>query len=145
MMKYFKRGISATMALAVAVTAFTAVQASGANVVQAQATAGISYPLQNAPKLTYWVGLNGNVSGRSAKLNDTWFAQGLIEKTGIEVEFIHPAAGQGTEQFNLMLASRTMTDIVEHSWVSPTAGYAAGMDTAIRNGFAYTLNSKMAE
>jgi putative aldouronate transport system substrate-binding protein len=70
-------------------------------------------------------------------LNDTPFAQYLIEQTGVEVEFIHPAQGQELEQFNLLLASGKMPDIVEYSWLTQ---YLGGPDAAIRNNMMFPLN-----
>ena len=69
---------------------------------------GVTYPLQNAPKLTYWVDLNSNVSAGAKSLNDTEFAKALIEETGVKVEFIHPAQGQAKEKFNLLIDRKSV-------------------------------------
>lgn len=100
----------------------------------------LSYPLDTDAKLTWWTPLAVNVSATSKSLNDTPFAKALIEQTGVEIEFIHPAQGQEAEQFNLLIASGKMADIVEYSW---TTAYTGGMDAAIKNNLAYCLNDNL--
>ena len=46
---------------------------------------------------------------------DTPLGMKIKENTGVKVEFVHPEPGQGTEQFNLMLASGELPDIVEYN------------------------------
>ena len=98
----------------------------------------VQYPLKNAPKLTWWLDLSTHVSASYASLNDTPFAKGLIERTGVEIEFIHPAQNMAAEQFNLLIASGRMPDIIEYNWFT---GYNGGPDAAIRNQLIFPLNS----
>jgi putative aldouronate transport system substrate-binding protein len=60
----------------------------------------------------------------------------IKENTGVKVEFVHPEPGQGTEQFNLMLASGELPDIVEYNWST----FQGGPDKAIEDGYIYALN-----
>lgn len=101
-----------------------------------------TYPLDTDAKLTWWVTLNVNVSSTSKSMNDTRFAEALIEQTGVDIEFIHPAQGQEGEQFNLLIASGKMADIVEYKW---TTAYTGGMDAAIKNNLVYKLNDDLAK
>jgi len=98
------------------------------------------YPLETDVKLTWWVPLNSNISATSTDMNGLPYAKALIEKTGVDIEFVHPATGQEQEQFNLMIASAKMTDIVEASWLG---WYTAGMDVAIENNLCYALNEHL--
>jgi putative aldouronate transport system substrate-binding protein len=100
----------------------------------------IAYPLKNAPKVTWWLALNANVSAGFKSLNDTPFSKALIERTGVPIEYIHPAQGSETEQFNLLVASGRMPDIVEWNWFS---AYNGGPDAAIRNKLILPLNEVM--
>jgi putative aldouronate transport system substrate-binding protein len=100
----------------------------------------VSYPLKNAPKITYWVGLATNLSASYPTANESPYAKGLVERTGIPVEFIHPAQGMELEQFNLLVASGKMPDIVEYNWL---AAYNGGPDAAIRNQLILSLNDVM--
>jgi len=103
-------------------------------------TTGDEYPIKTDVKLTYWCDLSGHVSAQSKSLNETELAKILIEKTGINVEFIHPAAGgagQTTEQFNLMIASGELPDIIESSWID----YPGGPERAISENIIIDLNN----
>ena len=100
----------------------------------------IKYPLVNAPKITWWTPLSTHVSANYPTLSDSFFGKGLVERTGVPVEFIHPGQGMELEQFNLLIASGRLPDIVEYSW---TNSYNGGADAAIRNQVMLSLNSVM--
>lgn len=102
----------------------------------------VAYPIKSDGKVTYWVALNGNVSAGAKSLNDTEFAKKLIEKTGINVEFVHPAQGQEKEQFNLLIASGDMPDIVENTWIS---AYPGGPDKAMQDNVILKLNDTISK
>ncbi len=91
----------------------------------------------DAPKLTYWVELNGNLTSHYTNLGDTPFAKGLMERTGIEIEFLHPPTGQSKDQFNLMIASGDLPDIIEYGWLN---GYPGGPEKAISDGHILELS-----
>ncbi|MBQ3168651.1 MAG: extracellular solute-binding protein, partial [Clostridia bacterium] len=50
--------------------------------------------------------------------------QTIMEKTGVNLEFNHPAAGQQADQFNLMIASNNLPDIIYYNWASVSGGPA---------------------
>ena len=72
----------------------------------------------DANTFTYWTSLPASLATHVQSYNEVAMYQYLEEKTGVHIEFIHPAAGQENEQFNLLLASRDFPDMIEHSWVS---------------------------
>ena len=94
------------------------------------------YPLQCDDTLTYWVDLDTRLQGAVDNLGATPFAKELEKRTGVKVEYVHPQAGQTSEQFNIMLASNELPDLVTSNW----AGYAGGADTAIEEDYIYKLN-----
>lgn len=98
-----------------------------------------TYPVSTNVELSYWVGLNANVAAYAGSMNETEMAKYLQEETGIKVKFVHPAAGQEKEKFNLMIASRDMSDIVESDWFN----YTGGPDKAIKDKIIYPLNEIM--
>ena len=98
----------------------------------------IKYPLPGNTRLQWWMGLSTHVSASYATLNDSPFAQGLNERMGVQIEYIHPAQGMEGEQFNLLIASGRLPDIVEYNWFT---GYNGGPDAAIRNQLIYPLNT----
>lgn len=100
-------------------------------------TTADSYPIQTDTSIKYWVALSGHVSAHSQSMNDIPLAKDLIEKTGINVQFVHPAIGQEKEQFNLMLASKDIPDIIENNWFN----YTGGPENAIKKGTIVDLNA----
>lgn len=57
----------------------------------------------------YWVGKTMTYDD-----NEAW--QKVQEETGVKLTFIHPPAGEETEQFNLMIASDSLPDIICTGW-----------------------------
>ncbi len=99
-----------------------------------------SYPVEGNKKLTYWVGLNGQVAQLATNLADTPFAKALEEKTGVSVKYQHPAADQAAEAFSLLVASGEYPDIVEYDLIR---NYQGGPEKAIMDGFIIELNDKL--
>ena len=100
---------------------------------------GDSYPLKTDVTLTYWTGLNPNVSANFTSYNDTDFTKELEKNTGVKLKFIHPAQGQESEQFNLLLASDNLPDIIAESWYN----FPGGPEKAIADGNIIELNELM--
>ncbi len=96
-----------------------------------------SYPMAEGETLTWWKELNNNVALEFTTMTDTPFAQGLMERTGIQIEFQHPPAGQAQEQFGLILADGDLPDIMEYNWL---VNYSGGPSKAISDGVILPLN-----
>ena len=94
------------------------------------------YPLKNAPTLTYWMGSNVAWSNRYKTLGDTPFGIELAKRTGVTVTYTHPPAAQAPQNFNLMLASGEMTDLIQNSFVD----LPGGPDKLIKDGYIMRLN-----
>lgn len=99
------------------------------------ATEEFSYPM-SGKELTYWCELNTNVSANYTNMGDTPFGQGLMERTGVTITYLHPPTGQLNEQFNLILADGDLPDIMEYTWQS----YPGGPQKAIEDGNILALN-----
>lgn len=84
----------------------------------------------NPVKIKYWCELPGEVATHKASLNDTEVYKELQKRTGVEIAFIHPAAGSTTEQLNVMLASRDLPDVIERDW----SAYAGAEEGAANDG-----------
>ncbi|MBR3016761.1 MAG: hypothetical protein IKH57_06735 [Clostridia bacterium] len=93
-------------------------------------------------KLTYWVKLHENLNNAGiTNMAQTRWYDAVKEATGIEIEFIHPAAGQDGTEFNLLTAvPDEMPDIVEYSWTS----YPGGASAAIADEVIAPLNDAIA-
>ncbi len=89
-------------------------------------------------KLKFWMALTAATSTISANQGDTPLAKELEKKTGIEVEYIHPSNAALQEQFNIMMASDDMPDIIQYNWTT----YPGGIGKAVKDGIIVDLNKK---
>lgn len=93
----------------------------------------VSFPIDEPVTLTIW---------RENSLNvvDNYKEMGCYKEmekaTGISVDFIHPVAGQSSEQFNIMIASGEYPDIIE----SVDASYPGGRAKAYEDGVILELS-----
>lgn len=92
------------------------------------------YPLQTDSELTVWCSLNSLLSTNYSNLGETPFGKELEKRTGVHVNYDHPAQGQEGEQFNLLLASNDLPDIISYNWM----GF--GPEKAIKNGYITELD-----
>ena len=107
-----------------------------AEVVTEETTSGSTYPIDTDVTLTYWMELNSNVAANYNNMADTPFGRNLTRQTGVNIEYIHPAAGQVAEAFNLLLAEKVLPDIIENNWLD----YSGGPEKAIKDGIIIPLN-----
>jgi putative aldouronate transport system substrate-binding protein len=93
------------------------------------------------PALTYWVTTNSKWSNHYSNLGDTPFAQEWQKRAGVKVEFIHPPMGGESEQFNLLIASGDLPDMMESNWTT----YSGGPEKALSDGTILKLNDVYAK
>jgi len=96
-----------------------------------------TYPLPGNRTVTWWEALGGATAANFVNQGDTPFAQELQAQTGVTIDFIHPPAGQATEQFNIMMASRNFHDIMVNNWFTAVPG---GPERAIEDQVILRLN-----
>ncbi|UYO02424.1 extracellular solute-binding protein [Paenibacillus sp. PSB04] len=102
---------------------------------------GSTYPLKTSEGFTSWEALNNNAVTFYSNLAETPFGKALVEKTGVNVKYVHPNDQQTKEQFNLMIASDELPDTVEYDWTGRSAGsYPGGPEKAIKDGVILELN-----
>jgi len=77
----------------------------------------LTLPITKDPiTLSYFASFSSR-SAASIKSNSEMLSfQELERRTGIKIDFREAPENQGTEQFNLMLASNDLTDLIWHSW-----------------------------
>lgn len=97
--------------------------------------------------LKYWKDLPADkVAPVFKNMGDTQLYKTLEERTGIKITFLHPPAGQANDQFNLMIASRDLPDIIERNFGdSGIGGYPGGAEKAIQDGVIIKLNDLIAK
>ncbi len=88
--------------------------------------------------LSYWVPLNPNAAMSVSNYGDTPFAKELQERTGIKIEYQHPAQGSEDEKFNLLFMGE-LPDIIEYNW---SDGYPGGPSKALADGVIQELDIK---
>ena len=91
------------------------------------------YPLDTDVKLTYWSSLSSTITAYTDNFGNTDFAKTLAERTGVEVEYIHPAAGT-TNAIQLLLTEKNLPDMIEADWK------ALGAELSIEDGAIIRLN-----
>ena len=99
--------------------------------VMASCSANRQGSVSEGNKITYWVPLSANTAQTVSNLAETPFAKALMEKFDCVIEYQHPAQGQESEKFNVMVAAGKLPDIVEYSWNS---SYPGGSAKALADG-----------
>ena len=95
------------------------------------------FPIPGNHTISWWMPLSGNVAANFTDRMSTPFGEALQEATGVTIDMIHPAGGQVTEQFHLIVASREFPDIMTINW---RAYYPGGPENAILDGVIHRLN-----
>jgi len=94
------------------------------------------YPVECEDTLTFWFSGTAVWNQDFENFGETPLGKEIAKKTGIKIEYIHPSMGQGNEQFQILLASDDLPDIVNNKWYS----FAGGPDEAINQEYIYELS-----
>jgi putative aldouronate transport system substrate-binding protein len=82
-----------------------------------------AYPIvKDKITLTYWVPLNEKYTSVIKNFNDLPISAELEKLTNIHIEYQHPVEETAAEQFNLMVASNNLPDIIEQNWMTRPGG-----------------------
>lgn len=94
------------------------------------------YPIECEDTLTYWFEATAVWNQKYENFAETPVGKEIARASGVKVEYIHPSQGQGSEQFQLMIASDELPDMVNSAWYS----YPGGPEVAVRDEYIYSLN-----
>lgn len=72
-------------------------------------------------------------------MGETPLGKALEEMTGVKIKYIHPSSAQQDEQFNILLASDDLPDIINHHWNT----YSGGPDKEISEQYIVRLNEPL--
>jgi putative aldouronate transport system substrate-binding protein len=97
----------------------------------------VVYPIDTDKTLTYWGKFHRYCAQHGTNLAGIELYKELEKRTGVKIEFLHPATGQEDEQFNLLIASGDLPDMIEHNWLTK---YPGGPENAITDGVITPLN-----
>lgn len=105
-------------------------------------TKTVTYPMKTDKTITFWSPFNNNLAGIVNNVGETPFGKELEKKTGIKVQYLHPSAGQERDQFNIMVASGEIPDIMEYNWALDFPG---GPEKAIKDELILPLNDAISK
>lgn len=94
-------------------------------------------------ELTVWMPLMFNSSVTDYSETTIW--KEVQERLGIKLNFITPAKGSEQEEFNLMIASGNLPDIIFTGWDTSSVLLSEGGDAYIENGIILALNDLVDE
>ena len=99
---------------------------------------GSNETAQTGDKITikWWTNLFPHVSQTATNFGEVPLYQELEKRLNVNLEFIHPAAGQESQSFNIMVASGDLPDIIEHDFTT----YDGGPQKAIDDGVIIELD-----
>jgi putative aldouronate transport system substrate-binding protein len=100
-------------------------------------TGPFSYPVRPGGKLIYWEQPQAIWSANYPNFGQSPMGKGLMERTGIEIEFQHPPAAAIRESFNLMVADGNFPDIIQYNFHT---SYSGGPSKALDDGIIIPLN-----
>lgn len=95
------------------------------------------YPISTTETITSWEQINTNLTSFVPNLADSPFGKQLEKETGVKVKYTHPADGQSKEQFNLLIASNNLPDVIEYDWNN---SYPGGPEKAMADKVILPLN-----
>lgn len=94
------------------------------------------YPIkQEGVKLTYWMPMNPGAANFISSYDENPAYQAVQENTGVDIEFIHPAAGTEKESLQLLMASGELPDLIQlqrEDW------YAGGLKASTKRAQLWT-------
>lgn len=88
-----------------------------------------NYPVEGKPTIKIWWPIDGFAAVATKDMNTHEVWQEWEKLTGVNAEFEHPPVGQESDQFNIMIASGELPDVIVQS-----ARYKGGVTAGIDDG-----------
>lgn len=89
-------------------------------------------PLVDKPfELSFFTSLDAKVSATKKSFSEVSIFPYIEKATGIKINFVHPPTGMDKEQFNLMIASGELTDMMFQNWITFPGGPAKAMGDGV--------------
>ncbi len=102
----------------------------------AKVTDDVQFPITDQEiELRYWQPMNSKLAANVGNIGEVECLQELQKITGVKLKFESPAVGQDSEQFNLLLASKDLPDIIFYKWI----GQSQTPDKFIEDGIIQSL------
>lgn len=144
MKKNIKSLFALSLAVILAACTFSGCKKSGKKVSEVDTLVtkyAKEYPLKaDGEKLTVWMPMSAKVSASGvSNYSELPISKELEKKTGVKIEYTQPSSANAGEQFNLMIASGKLPDIIFYDW----SYYPGGADMAIKDGVIIPFNDMM--
>lgn len=102
----------------------TAAKASQTASSQTSGPEELKLPIVDKPiTLSMFVSMDAKVSATRKNYSEMEAFQEMEKRTGIKIEFQHPAGNQIVEAFNLMMAANQLPDLISYSWGNVPGGF----------------------
>ena len=110
--KFFK-----VCALVTCIAALAACSGNNTGTNEAVIKDDVTFPVSEEITLRYWQPMNSKLAASLSNIGEMEAVKKLQEITGIKLEYESPAVGQDSEQFNLLIASKNLPDIIFYKWI----------------------------
>lgn len=128
-----KRSLCFSLAALMTVCAVGCGGRNTAGKTEIKAGADFSYPIKTEESLKFWY---VDYTAGKVKREQAPLYQKIAEKTGVKIEYVPVTPSVAQEQFNLLLASGELPDIVSYDWM----GLPGGAQNAVDAGHILKLN-----
>ncbi|RXZ80301.1 extracellular solute-binding protein [Paenibacillaceae bacterium] len=91
--------------------------------------------------LSYYVALHPDAARSLKSMGETLLFQELEKRSNVRIDFRHPAVGGEAQQFNLMIASGNLPDLIEYNYTT----YPGGPEKALADQVIIPLNDLIRE
>lgn len=95
-----------------------------------------------ATTVSWWMDPQNMASNQVKSFSEHKGWQLYEKNVGVDIDWQEPASGQSAEQFNLIVATSDLPDIMYYSWAT---SYPGGPDAAIADGKIVALNDYIEE
>ncbi len=135
-MKRFLASILACAVTAAALVGCGGGASSSAAAPGSSPASGDGKTVGTATSVSWWMDPQNLSSNQCKSFGDSFGWQAYEKNVGVDIEWQEPASGQSAEQFNLIIATNDLPDIMYYSW----GAYPGGPDAAINDGKIVALN-----
>ncbi len=105
----------------------------------------ITYPLDTDVTLKIWMPISSSCTNQISTYAENESFQYAQEATGIKLEFIHPSTSAVNEEFNLMIVSGDLPDIIVNGQYQTSAANATSCVNGVEDGIFLDLTDYMPE
>ena len=111
----------------------------------APAMAEIQYPLDTDVELTIWMPISSSVTNKISSYAENESFTYAQTATGVKLKFIHPSNATLQEEFNLMIVSGELPDIIVNPQYLTSTANATACVNGVEDGLFLDLTDMLEE